>query len=322
MKSILRILLLLSIFITANVNSSQASHLLGGEITWKCVNVGGIQKYKFTVVVYRDCTGCVGCLGATDELKVWNMNGVLNATKNVGLLNAPTANNQSIKLTRVSQKDISPTCSYPTSDPLNCANGEKGAAEKHVYETGIIDFDGIAPPTDANTPIRFTWDQNARNPSDNIVGGSMVLITNMYPFYPNGSTTAKPIASCFDNAPTFTESPASLLYTSGQDFIFNNNAIDLDLDNLYYDLDDPIVDPGLNPNVKQDPAEIWLNYDVYNKNNPFALSSSQYTYNHATGEFKFKPLTAGAFCSVINCSSSITTPLLSVLAASNTSPDF
>ena len=69
MKSILRILLLLSIFITANVNSSQASHLLGGEITWKCVNVGGIQKYKFTVVVYRDCTGCVGCLGATDELK-------------------------------------------------------------------------------------------------------------------------------------------------------------------------------------------------------------------------------------------------------------
>ena len=86
MKSILRILLLLSIFITANVNSSQASHLLGGEITWKCVNVGGIQKYKFTVVVYRDCTGCLGCLGATDELKVWNMNGVLSTTKNVGLL--------------------------------------------------------------------------------------------------------------------------------------------------------------------------------------------------------------------------------------------
>ena len=306
MKSILRILLLLSIFITANVNTLQASHLLGGEITWKCVNAGGTQKYKFTVVVYRDCTGCLGCLGDEDDLKVWNMNGVLSTTKNVGLLNAPAATNQSIKLTRISKKDISPTCNFPTSDPLNCEIGEKGAVEKHVYESGLIDFSGIAPPTDANTPIRFTWEQNARNTSSNILlTNSMTLISNMYPFYPNGSTSAKPISSCFDNAPTFTESPASLLYTSGQDFIFNNNAIDLDLDNLYYDLDDPIVEGTgtINPNVRQDPAEIWANYDVYNKNNPFALSPSQYSYNHATGEFKFKPLTAGAFCSVIKVSS-------------------
>ena len=166
------------------------------------------------------------------------MNGVLSTIKNAGLISpySPTDNYQGIKLTRVSQKDISPTCSYPSSTPLDCAAGERGAVEKHVYESGLIDFDGIAPPTDANTPIRFTWEQNARNDSENIlIINSMTLISNMYPFYPNGSTSAKPISSCFDNAPTFTESPASLLYTSGQDFIFNNNAIDLDLDNLYYD---------------------------------------------------------------------------------------
>ena len=63
MKRVLQILLLLFIFNTANVSSLQASHLLGGEITWKCITDGGTQKYKFTVVVYRDCTGCVGCLG-------------------------------------------------------------------------------------------------------------------------------------------------------------------------------------------------------------------------------------------------------------------
>ena len=31
-----------------------ASHLLGGEIVWKCKPNG---KYQFTLVVYRDCGG-------------------------------------------------------------------------------------------------------------------------------------------------------------------------------------------------------------------------------------------------------------------------
>jgi hypothetical protein len=308
MKRVLQFFLFLSIFIIVNVNNLQASHLLGGEITWKCVTAGGIQKYRFSLVVYRDCTGWRDGLQPNEELKIWNMNGVLSASKNTNLLgtSTPTDAFQSIKMTRKSRTDISPSCSYPTVNPLVCNQtgtlGEFGAVEKHVYESGLIDFFGIAPPTDANTPIRFTWEQIARNTSSNLLTTtSMTLISNMYPFYPNGSTSAKPITSCFDNAPTFTESPASLLYTSGQDFIFNNNAIDLDLDNLYYDLDDPIVSStdAINPNLRQDPGEIWQNYDVYNKYNPFALSPSQYSYNNATGEFKFKPLTAGSFCSVI-----------------------
>ncbi len=306
MKRALQVLFFLIIIIFAFQKSVNASHLLGGEITWKCVPENGIQKYQFSVVVYRDCTGCDACLQATDELKVWNMVGILDPLLNVGLLNAPATDHQEIKLTRITVKDISPNCSFPApGNPLDCGADEKGAVEKHVYISGLINFSGIAPPADANTPIRFTWEQNARNPSDNIVGGDMVLISNMYPFYPNGSTIAKPISECFDNAPDFTESPTSLLYTSGQDYIFNNNAIDLDLDNLYYGLDNPIVTGtgSLNPNIKQDPAEIWLNYDVFNAYNPFALAQNQYSFDNSTGEFAFKPLINGAYCSVIKVAS-------------------
>ena len=274
--------------------TSKASHLLGGEITWKCVNVGSIQKYKFTVIVFRDCSGCVSCLSATDELKVWNMSGVLSTTRNVGLLNTPSTTNQSIKLTRVIQRNITPACSFPTSDPLNCATGEKGAIEKHVYETGLIDFFGIAPPSNPNSPIRFTWEQNARNVSNNIYGGSMVLISNMYPYYPNGSIFAKSIVNCFDNAPNFSENPAPILYSNSQQFNFNNNAIDIDLDDISYELEDPIINL-INIETRQTPSEIWSNYPVINKNNPFGLATSNYSFNSKTGEFKFKPINLGAF---------------------------
>ena len=258
--------------------TSYASHLLGGEITWKCVTVGGIQKYKFTVIVFRDCSGCSGCLSATDELKVWNMIGVLSTTRNVGLLNAPSTTNQSIKLTRVLQRDITPTCSFPTTNPLNCATGEKGAIEKHIYETGLIDFFGISPPSNANSPIRFTWEQNARNVSNNIYAGSMVLISNMYPYYPNGSISAKSIVNCFDNAPNFSENPTPILYSNSQEFNFNNNAVDIDLDDINYELEDPILNSQY-INTRQTPSEIWTSYSVTNKNNPFGLATSQYSFN-------------------------------------------
>ena len=49
----LRKLLLLFSLVVSSLNVS-ATHLLGGEIIWKCQPNG---TYKFTLVVYRDCGG-------------------------------------------------------------------------------------------------------------------------------------------------------------------------------------------------------------------------------------------------------------------------
>ena len=64
----------------------EASHLRGGEITWKCVTQGGKSKYKFKVVVYRNCQGCEGCLGDFETIVVCSMNGALQLNLNNSFL--------------------------------------------------------------------------------------------------------------------------------------------------------------------------------------------------------------------------------------------
>ncbi len=301
----------LSLFTNEKAHSS---HLRGGEVTWKCVMDGGKSKYKFKVVVYRLCTGCLGCLGDEDVLRVSNLNGTLNPTLNNAVLGGdpivdPTSGN--IKLVRTSKKDISPSCGFPTVNPLFCdpnssSNSDAGSVEKHTYESGLIDFTGVNPPVNVNNPVIFSFEQCCRDGATNLTStignGSMVLYSKMYPFYPNGQTTAQSIQECFDNAPDFTEPPSALLYTSGLDFIFNNNATDVDLDNLYYDFDVPIASSESDGSpVIPLPEEAFL--EPYTMTNPFALGSDQYSFDNFTGEFKFKPLSPGQYVSVIRVAS-------------------
>ena len=323
MKKIIQrtILAVLTLLFISNFNA-EASHLRGGEITWKCVTSGGKSKYKFKVVVYRNCQGCEGCLGDFETIDICSMNGVLNPALNNSFLPGSgtekfviaNGDKYGIRIRRISRKDVSPSCSYPNVNPLVCVLppavgvSDEGALEKQVYESGEIDFGGVLPPTNPNTPIIFSMTNNARDGAVNLKpevgGGSMYLVAKMYPFYPNGSTTPKSIEECFDSAPDFTESPAAILYTTGLDFIFNNNATDLDLDNIYYELGTPYSHADANDcPYNLPPVDVWTNYDQYSESNPFGLAPSQYSFNNYTGEFTFKPLTSGNYVSVIKVSS-------------------
>ena len=87
--------------------SSFASHVMGGEITWKC---DGNNKYIFELVFYRDCNGAeVNTL--SENLRVWN-----HPTLTV------------ILLPFVSRIDISPTCTAVSGGPtpLICGSGTSG----------------------------------------------------------------------------------------------------------------------------------------------------------------------------------------------------
>lgn len=323
-NTILKVFLAVFTCISLFSSNVEASHLRGGEITWKCVTSGGKSKYKFKVVVYRNCQGCEGCLGDFETIVVCSMNGGLQLSLNNSFLPGSgteryvvtngntTGNLYDIRVKRIDRKDVSPSCSFPAIDPLVCRqpsnNSDVGALEKHTYESGPIDFTGVLPPTDPNSPLVFSFENNARDGALNLqsaVGnGSMVLVAKMYPFYPNGSTAPQAVSSCFDSAPDFTESPAAILYTSGLDFVFNNNANDQDLDNLYYELGTPYAnkDPEGCP-YNLDPVDVWFNYPYYSVANPFGLPSDKYSFNNYTGEFTFKPAVAGDFVSVIKVSS-------------------
>jgi hypothetical protein len=106
-------LILLMLVLLGWSHKTQASHLMGGEITWDCVKSGpDIGKFIFTVKLYRDCNG-------------------VQQTGNITLnSNAPGGN---ILCLQVSQTDISPkgpgcpTCAVPA--------GYANAVEEFVYRS-------------------------------------------------------------------------------------------------------------------------------------------------------------------------------------------
>ena len=46
--------LLLTLFFLLSFSTANASHMMGGDITYECISPG---KYKLTIKVYRDCRG-------------------------------------------------------------------------------------------------------------------------------------------------------------------------------------------------------------------------------------------------------------------------
>ena len=48
--------------------SFHASHVMGGEITWRC---SGANTYEFQLVFYRDCNGAEVNI-VSEDLRVWN----------------------------------------------------------------------------------------------------------------------------------------------------------------------------------------------------------------------------------------------------------
>jgi hypothetical protein len=305
MKRYLRILTLLLAFfsVIGSTNKLFATHLAGGEITWKCVTEGGVSKYVFRLTLYRNCAtetgGTAAGLSTTFEsLNCNNLSADLDPVRN----GTRISDGSTIVLRFIENKDISPACNFPIGTfPLNCATPDIGALEKFSYESDPIDFFGINPPTDANSPLIFSWSTCCRNGGivnvQNSGGKSMVLVTKMYPFFPNGQTSANPIDQCFDNSPFFTEAPAAILYTSGLDFVFNSNATDPDLDNLIYGTADPLVEEEC-VNAPCNPEEVFVNWPYFNNSNPMGLLPSQYNLNVFTGEYTFKPLVSGNYVTV------------------------
>ena len=94
--------------------NSFSSHLMGGEITWKCLKSGpDIGKYVFTMKVYRDCSG-ITVSTLTQVIQVWNH---------------PTVTG--IDVDFVLQQDVSPICDPIASgnNQLSCAGGDPGSVE-------------------------------------------------------------------------------------------------------------------------------------------------------------------------------------------------
>ena len=250
--------LLLLIVLLLSFNSSNATHIMGGEITWECIKDPADPNYGlyiFKMKVYRDCDGTTLSTFA-QTLDVWNH---------------PTITQ--ISLDFVINTDISPDCDVQNSGnpALDCATNPVGAVEEYIYVSQPVSIPGIPPANGWH----FTWDSCCRNGAiSNLAltnptspSEGFTLRASMFS-YIDTNGIALPADPCFDNSPKFNESPQTIICT-GYPFSYTHNASDLELDSIVYSWDEPLDDIGFetvdNPPVS--PASIpWL--APYSVNNP------------------------------------------------------
>jgi gliding motility-associated-like protein len=187
---------------------SFASHMMGGEITWRCSG----NNYVFYLKVYRDCRGV----------------GFTNTTQQITVTGHPTIS--SINCAPYTLTDLSaPNCGYSCAD----ANPPQGATEEYVFKSAPISLGNFTPPA---AGWIFTWNLCCRNGTIlNLTGPGglgMTLRSKMFSF--NGQLATP----CFDNSPAFAERPSSFI-CSGYSFTYNHTAIDVEFDSLVYTWDRP-----------------------------------------------------------------------------------
>ena len=111
-------------------NSLFATHIMGGEITWECLNNG---QYVFTLKVYRDC------------------NGIRYSVNNIAIEahNYPNAGNITlIPVSFFSVTDITPSCEGSPCATLRLRDPDiQGAIEEYVLKSAPTTLNGVPPAT-------------------------------------------------------------------------------------------------------------------------------------------------------------------------------
>jgi len=224
MKDIQRIILLLSLILIFSVNKSYAEFYMGGEITWECIPAGqpNAGKYIFTLKTYRNCSG-IG----------YGFTQTISSTSPVG--------NIYVALVSGWPKDISPDCniggfSGTGINEITCAGATgdgwlTGAVSEYLFRSNPIQITGV-PPFNG---WMFYWASCCRPSLTNISGNTGWKVrTNMYAY---NNQNAYP---CFDNSPTFAESPKPIIH-AGYPSEYSNYAFDKELDSLSFEWGQPLI---------------------------------------------------------------------------------
>jgi hypothetical protein len=280
MKNILLLLTLL----LSNILTSQATHLMGGEITWECLPNG---QFQFTMKIYRDCNSGIISIDVSNGLEVHNY---------------PTINSPlfSIPLMLISQTDISPTCNV-SGPALSCDNpsGSPGVVQEFIFKTSPVSLTGT-PPAEGWI---FSYDGCCRNSAvTNLVNAGnegFVLRSKMFAY--NGGNTNP----CYDNSPAFAEKPTTAV-CAGNFLNYSNNAYDSDLDSLSYSWA-PALDDFFGAWTNSNPPSLTYT-SGYNANSPLPgtvhnPNNLPAVLNPATGSVSYLSYTPGNFVTVVKVES-------------------
>jgi gliding motility-associated-like protein len=281
----------------------QASHVFGGEITWRAVRDNNPQNFRrdgygfiFIMTVYRDCSG-IPMNGLTPSMSVQG-----NPVDKFGsVVNSISLNPAPGRLG--TGYEITPICGGSTNitrcgagNPLG-GTGSPGAIAAVQFWSDTIWLTGVPPSTGWLFQSSAGAIPCCRNTNANTsCAGDMILRARMLPYFvqgPLGQQVGLNVQTMGDGSPEFAEAPAATTVqnpSTTDTVIYNNNAVDFDLDFTRYWIDNPFS--GLNA-----PCNYNRGYTILNPMpgivRPYGPGIS--AIDTLTGELRFLPQTQGNF---------------------------
>lgn len=252
---------------------SHASHVMGGEITYKHL---GNNNYQFELVFYRDCNGA-DVNAVSETLRVWNHPSL-----------------STIPVLFVQRQDLSPSCTQVPggAGPLLCGTGNNGgngigAIEKVIYRSAPIALTG-APPAQG---WAFTYENFSRS-------GALTNLSNPSTY---GITLVAKIFNLSqpDSSPVFNEDP-NFVSCAGLPYQYNSAVSDPNLDSLHFEFGIPydhFPSGAYNPPSNPAPIPFVSGFSYLSPTPGPAINASNTTavLNPLNGNLTFNSFTIGNY---------------------------
>lgn len=267
---ILKSIVALWIVILFSASQLNASHLQGGEITWR---VDSNQNFIFTLILYRDCRGIPGPTSATIQS------------------NSPLS---TIQCSLINSIDLSPT--GPGCPTCAAPQSIFSAIQELIYESAPVSFGSSVPP---NSGWYFYYADCCRfngitNLSAILGGSNFILRSVMYPF--NGMAAS----SVLDNSPIFFSTP-KFAFPLSKYIYYSNAANDPDLDSLSYSWAEPL--DGIAYPGTPYPFNVGYSFSSPLPGTNLNPNNIPATMNSNTGIVNFKSNNSGLFTTVTKVTS-------------------
>src|SRR5690554_331206 len=247
-KKYLFLPLLIILFIAPK---AEASHIYGGEISWKCLNNG---EYVFYMSIYRDCTGASWPY-RNASLQIFGS--PLPRDSNNQTIGSIILTPDSTLWLQKNKGDLATSCENPNAQ-FSCNSRDPGVVQAFYYKSAPIVLNGTPP---ANG-WRIVFEPPCCRPTlhNTSTGGTPFYEAIMYAH----KDTTK--IGCINNASLFTENITSAFCRETTQQTLNYTATAVGADSITYHWEQSWNTPAANPSA--------LNYAAgYSMSNPLPDTS-------------------------------------------------
>jgi gliding motility-associated-like protein len=269
--------LLLLLLLLAAAPAAQATHLLGGEMTYRYLDANGPAaaplRYEITVAVYNNCNAGAANPATTAGIAIYSQpNGaqvVLTATNYAGSLMG-------------GRMVVTPTSATPCSTvpvPVGCTNS--GAAQQPFI---LQKFVAVVNLPRAAAGYYAYWSSSARNGSINNLSSPGNTALTLY--------TALAPEMYTNHSPIFASQAVAVLCANDTTTLLNN-AVDADGDRLVYSFGQPYGQVGYPFSFVPTPTPATYLNGTFSATSPLGAAPNSALLNAATGIAKFYATSIG-----------------------------